>query len=370
MPKTAKYIYKRKDGRWEARYPVGKNANGSTKYMSIYGRTYNEVKSLLYQSITFDCNNYSRKKLLFSTLIDSWMQMNSVKQKPSTKLKYEYLIENHIKPYLGGYDIKEIDELLINQFLKEKLSTGRLDHKGDLSNAYVKSMLLIIESALNYGVEQELCKKLKSPINRPSPEKTEINILTEADQLKLENALKTDHSLEKIGILISLNMGLRIGEICALRWKDIDLVNNILHVRHTITRVKNTNPNISAKTILIMDTPKTKTSIRDIPITSKMYNILSIARFSATSDFVVSVSPSFVSPRTFEYRFHKKLKECNMSQINYHALRHTFATRCIEKGVDIKTLSEILGHSSVSITLNTYVHSSMTLKRQQLEKLL
>jgi integrase len=118
-----------------------------------------------------------------------------------------------------------------------------------------------------------------------------------------------------------------------------------------------------------MGTPKTKSSTRDIPITTKIYNILIEVYQNSNSEFVISSSQSFVSPRSYEYRFKKKIRQLGIADVNYHALRHTFATRCIEKGIDVKTLSEILGHSNVGITLNTYVHSSMALKREQLEKL-
>ena len=200
-------------------------------------------------------------------------------------------------------------------------------------------------------------------------EQKNIVILNSSELNILENGLSTDSSLESLGIMLSLYTGLRIGEICALRWCDIDLENKVLHVRHTIARVKNTNMVGNAKTCLVIDKPKTKSSLRDIPITTKIFSLLSTARATSVSEYVISDQSTFLSPRTYEYRFHKKLKEHNIKDINYHALRHTFATRCIEKGIDVKSLSEILGHSNVSITLNTYVHSSMELKRSQLEKL-
>ncbi len=368
MPRTAKNIYKRKDGRWEARYPVGKKENGRTRYASIYAKSYTEAKELLLkaQSTTIVPR---KNKITFSDVLNDWMKINSLNQKSATKLKYEYLIETHIIPELGGYHVGEINEVIINEFLGKKMSTGRKDRTGGLSGSYVKSMLIIIQSALNYAVEQELCPKLKSQINKPTVDQKNIAILSPLELQKLENGLSADCSLESLGIMLSLYTGLRIGEICALRWMDVDLENRILHIRHTISRVKNTDSTSDSKTRLILDTPKTKSSLREIPITTKLFPLLSNAITSSISEFVISDQSSFLSPRTYEYRFHKKLDEHNVTQINYHALRHTFATRCIEKGIDVKTLSEILGHSNVSITLNTYVHSSMELKRTQLEKL-
>lgn len=369
MPRTQKNIYKRKDGRWEARYPCGKTSDGKTKYKSIYAKSYKEVKELLAHSLYYQ-NKSNYKKILFSSVLDSWMKLRSVQQKASTKLKYEYLIEEHIKPELGGYDVKDVSEVVINTFLESKMKGGRLDHGGGLSNSYVTSMFLIIRSSLKYASDQELCRQLKSPVFKPTNQTKEIAILKVEEQKFLEEKLMTDESLESLGIIIALNTGLRIGELCALKWSDIDFDSKIIHVRHTVVRVKNLDSNINQKTILILDRPKTFTSSRDIPITTKLFPVLAKAMSVSQSDFVVSSTNSFISPRTFEYRYHKKLEEYGIAQINFHALRHSFATRCIEKGVDIKTLSEILGHSNVSITLNTYVHSSMDLKRKQLEKLI
>ncbi len=368
MPRTAKNIYKRKDGRWEARYPVGRTKNGKTKYASIYAKSYSEAKELLLKAKTSQLPP-PKKKVYFSVVLKEWMRINTLKQKAATKLKYEYLIETHISPELGGYHVGDLNEMIINEFLNMKMTNGRIDKTGGLSGNYVKTMLIIIQSALDFAVEQEWCQKLKTQIVKPTVDQKSITILNPTELQKLEDGLSEDHSLESLGIMISLYTGLRIGEICALRWCDVDLENRILHIRHTIARIKNPDPQACAKTCLVLDKPKTHSSLRDIPITSKLFILLSSAQASACSEFVISDQKSFLSPRTYEYRFHKKLENLNVFQINYHALRHTFATKCIEKGVDVKSLSEILGHSNVSITLNTYVHSSMELKRAQLEKI-
>ena len=192
----------------------------------------------------------------------------------------------------------------------------------------------------------------------------EMNTLNcQYKQKKTYNPTNTD-----LGIMLALYTGMRLGEICALKWEDIDLEHKIIHVRHTISRIKNQDPSVDAKTVLILDTPKTKTSRRDIPISSKLFRFLDMAHRNECN-YVISGDTNFMSPRTFEYRFQKKLDCCGVPRINFHGLRHTFATRCIERGVDIKSLSEILGHANVGITLNTYVHSSMDQKRKQIEKL-
>lgn len=210
-----------------------------------------------------------------------------------------------------------------------------------------------------------MCKPLSSRIIKPKTEIRSIKILTPYEQKKLEQELIIDMDCTKLGILISLYAGLRIGEICALKWENIDLNNQVICIRSTIARVLDD----SKKSILIIDKPKTKSSTRDIPIASLLLPYLYEMNKKRSSDFVVSDRSDFISPRTYEYRYHKILKKSGLPPINYHALRHSFATRCIEVGVDVKSLSEMLGHSNVSITLNTYVHSSMDLKRSQIEKL-
>lgn len=233
MPRTAKNIYKRKDGRWEARYPVGKKENGNTKYASLYARSYSEAKELL-QKAQISRITPPPKKILFSEVLEKWITVNDVNHKPATKLKYEYLIETHISPELGGYSVGDINESLINEFVRLKMTSGRIDKHGGLSGNYVKTMLIIIQSALDYAVEQEWCPKLKSQIAKPPVDQKNIVILNPSELDLLENGLSADSSLESIGIMLSLYTGLRIGEICALRWSDIDLENRVLHVRHEV----------------------------------------------------------------------------------------------------------------------------------------
>lgn len=369
MPRKAKNIYKRKDGRWEGRYVNGKKEDGRTHYSSVYGRSYLEIKEKL-RKLDQQLPYIKPNKETFSDVIDSWLLTNVNIQKPATRLKYENLINTHIKPSLGGYKIQEVDEIIINNFIEHKRTAGRLDGKGGLSNCYINTMIVIIQSVITYAVEQDLRLPLKRKIIKPAPKHKEITVLNAADLVRLEEALFTDVTPDTIGILLSLNMGLRIGEVCALQWQDIDIANKILHVRHTISRIKNEEPNSGGKTHLVIEDPKTKSSIRDIPITTRMHPVLATLKKKACSSYVISNKPTFVSPRTYEYRYHKILKELGIIPVHYHALRHTFATRCIEKGMDVKTLSELLGHSSVNITLNTYVHSSMKRKREQLEKLI
>lgn len=325
--------------------------------------------TLCYSRLYLTVLNDNKLPIIFSDVLDVWLNNNKIHQKGSTTSRYRYLIDTHIAPTLGFYNVREITANTVNTFLDRKLTSGRLDGEGGLSKSYVKSMMLIIKSALKYASDENWCSPLNSPIYKPSEEKKELIILDHNEQSKLESYLLSDINETTIGILLSLHAGLRIGEICALTWSDIDMRNKIIHIRHTVSRIRVSNGTNQTSTKLILDTPKTKDSKREIPISNFLFLVLQEEKRIAKSDYVVSNKKDFVSPRTYDYRFHKVLNCCNVSSINYHALRHTFATRCIEAGVDVKSLSEILGHSNVSITLNTYVHSSMDFKRNQIEKI-
>lgn len=370
MPRRGENIRKRKDGRWEARYPSGVNEKGQKTYSSVYGDTYKEAKEKRNWALQHQ-NSYPKmlsNTPLFSELLALWIADNRIHLKDATIYRYSYLIETHILPELGGIQVDKITSSTINAFLAKKLSDGRIDGRGGLSTAYVRSIMLVINSALQFATENRLCSPLLTQIHKPPLQSKELAVLSKDEQRILESVLLTNMDETKLGIYISLYTGLRIGEICALSWEDIDITNRIIYVRHTVTRIR-VNENGKSVTKNSIGTPKTKSSLRCVPICSALAHVLNDCLPNVTSEYVVSNNAGFVSPRTFEYRYKKILKEGRISFINYHGLRHTFATRCIESGVDVKSLSEILGHANVSITLNTYVHSSMDLKKAQLEKL-
>lgn len=369
MSRRGENIHKRKDGRWEARLIV-KDGEGIPRQVSLYGKTYKEAKEKKLSARGKDA--FCGKKIerrTFAQAAEEWMQNRFLAQKKSTRLKYQEMLERHINPELGRYPIDLLDEKQINFFLSQKLACGRICDGSGLSSSYVKTMGIIVNSVMQYAVAKNYCYPLKTKIQKPESQQREIEILDIETQRTLENCLEQDDSLTALGIKIALNTGMRIGEICALKWEDVDMKNAIIHVRHTIVRIENADVNPETKTCLIVDKPKTKTSVRDIPITQKLSYVFEDVCERRQNYFVMSGTDRFISPRTFEYRYHKLLEHYCIRQINFHGLRHTFATRCVELNVDMKSLSEILGHANVNITLNTYVHSSLELKRNQLEKL-
>lgn len=365
MPKRGENIRKRKDGRWEARYIVDRDIGGKAIYHSVYGRSYTETKEKMkLQQLKGSGKNQEINGILFKELLNEWLQNNRIRYKQSTYSKYKYMVDRHLIPNIGEMKVKDIDVASLNAFLRSKMKTGRLNNGETLSSSYVRTMAFIINATLKYAVLQELCAPVKSEIFKPVAKKCNIATLSNAEYMHLCEYCYRNLNHTSIGILIALSMGLRVGEICALRWRDIDKSCRLLHVNNTVSRIKDDGDRCR----WIMETPKTTASLRVIPVSENLMDALSQVHKQSDSDYIVSDNENFINPRTFEYRYHNEIRASKVTDVNFHALRHTFATRCVEGGMDVKTLSEILGHSSVSITLNTYVHSSLELKKQQIEK--
>ena len=367
MARRGDNIHKRKDGRWEGRYKNGFKSDGSAKYSSVYASSYSECKRKLIdaQSSTEKITKPCGYEKLFSDILRTWMYSNRIRIKGATEAKYMHLIETHIIPALGGMKIQQIDSNVINSFLDSKMKFGGIKNGDTLSPSYVRTMAIIIEAAINFAVMEGLCTPLKTPINKPTIPKNDISVLSKKAENLLTEKIYCEPTLVAIGVLLALQCGLRIGEVCALKWSDINFEAGVIHIRHTVSRV--ISPNTNQKTMLIIDTPKTLSSIRDVPIPSLLRDILLVAYKNRTSDFVVSHTHNFVGTRTFDYQYRKLLNCYNIPIISFHTLRHTYATRCAESGMDAKTLSRLLGHSSSNISLNIYVHPSMEVAMSQLE---
>lgn len=370
MPRRGDNIRKRKDGRWEARYVKNAYGGSSTKYGSVYGKSYREVKEKRDLIIKQGQCKKSDAEYRFKDILEAWQDANRVRLKESSVSRYQNLIETHILPELGNIRMSQLSAAVISRFLAIKLDRGRLDGTGGLSAAYVRSIMLIISSAISYGADANLCNPPHFPIAKPSSPPKELVVLSPVQQSMFEEELLENMDDSKLLIFITLYTGLRIGEACALKWEDISTECNILYVRQTVSRVWFFEDG-KKYSQWIVGSPKTNSSFRCIPICSRLRTVLENYPYRKKSGYILSniIHGGFVSPRTFEYRYKKILGSCGLDPVNYHTLRHTFATRCIEHGVDIKSLSEILGHSNAAITLNTYVHSSIELKRIQLEKL-
>ena len=371
MSRRGENIRKRKDGRWEGRYIKKHDATGKAIYGSVYAKTYLEVKRKLTEMNTKVHNNalpLKKHKITFREVLYLWLENSRMNLKPQTYANYSYMIESHILPIIGSTLVSKIDAKYINAFLLKKSTNGRLDGKGGLSASYIKKISFIVIAALEFAVKENYCEPIKGDIIKPIKKKKELEVLSITEQAQLERFIMADIDDRKLGIMLSLYAGLRIGEVCGLRWCDIDFETQTIHIRHTVERIKNIDATINeSKTKLILGDAKTLSSNRIVPIPSNLLCLLKEYRKSGELFLLKGCSYSYTDPRTYQYSFQNYLTACQIRSINYHALRHTFATRCIESGMDIKSLSEMLGHASVNITLNTYVHSSLEHKRNQLE---
>ena len=366
MSRKGENIYKRKDGRWEGRYLKGYDADGKAKYGYVYAKSYRETRQKLIESRQIPMEIYTKdiRKLTFSQLATQWLGYIKRNVKESSYTMYEGIVWKHLLIDLGEFKLSELSNQVLEAYL-----------------------------------------------------------LQNVDSIKA-------------GVLLCLYTGIRIGELCALKWKNIDLENEQIEIRTTMQRIRNTegaspgklqaaektqtekmpaersqtekilrekepmdemltgkiqmdklqreklqmgktqmtkftNGSINGfpKTKIIITTPKTKSSIRNIPLPKKIVNVLRMFQSGEDDYFLTGSSIKYLEPRTIQYRFKKYLRDCHIPDTNFHTLRHTFATRCVELGFEIKSLSEILGHSNVNITLNRYVHSSMEMKRENMSKL-
>lgn len=301
----------------------------------------------------------------FTYVLYEWLENNRIRLKMQTYAKYHQIIEQHIVPTLGALPIEDVTAATVNQFLYQKSQQGKPANGGALSASSIRTIAFIIKSVLVYAEQKYDCKLLRGKICVPAKEKKQLQVLTGAEQQRLEQACFAYGTDKDLGILLSLYTGLRLGEVCGLAWQDIDRTTCTMYIRHTVERVKlPQSQSDTAKTNLLLLDTKTISSNRIIPFPE----LLLQAMPHNTTGFVLpGKCHEYIDPRTLQYFFQKRLQQCGIRSINYHALRHTFATRCVESGMDMKSLSEILGHADVAITMNIYVHSSIEHKRKQLE---
>lgn len=371
MPRKGENIYKRKDGRWEGRYPKERISGEKTHYGYVYGKTYGEVKTKLNElkSFSYSPEKEIRPPCSYDLVLDLWLSAVQINVKESSYARYQYLVEKYIRPSLGKYSIDMIGSQLIEQYVTRLLYAGRIDNNGGLSPKSVADILTIVKATLEYAKYSGYdisCNLKKIAIKKDNKE---MRVLSFDEQQQLTSYLLREVDLTKFGILLSLYTGIRLGEVCALRWEHLHIKEGYVEVRGTMQRIRNVGDFDHQKTKIMITTPKSKCSIRDIPLPQFLID-LARQLISNPEDFVLTGEKSkFIEPRTLQNRFKKYAKLCDIQSANYHCLRHTFATRCVEVGFEIKSLSEILGHANVNITLNRYVHSSFELKKENMQKL-
>lgn len=364
MPKKGENIHKRKDGRWEGRYK-----NGDGKYISVYGKSYREAKDKLRagqaakKDSTAGAEFCSAPAVSFKKVCEEWLSAKEFKIKVSTYSAYYTVVHNHLIPFWSDRDIYKIDfSVEVPQLVQQKANEG-------LSSKRIQEIIQRLKQVLQFAKKHYGVAPLDVELDIQQYSGKEIAVLTEEEQQKLTDLLLIREDVRKLGVLLSLYMGLRIGEICALQWSDIDFVSGVLTISKTLQRVKNFDQNSPNKTAVVIGTPKSIKSRRSLPIPQFLLKILKEYRGRGNEYILTGSTTAFIEPRQYENILKSYLKTACVRPVNYHALRHTFATRAIEKNVDIKTLSEILGHSSITITLQLYVHPSMKNKQICMEKI-
>ncbi|MBQ8599969.1 MAG: site-specific integrase [Clostridia bacterium] len=360
MPRRGECIYKRKDGRWEARYVREIGPDGKKKYGSVYAESYRAVKEKQqYFLLSPIRQQHHSAQFRVTELLARWLNHVQFQVKKSTYCKYEGLCRNHIQPEIGSVPLALVSREMIERFAEKQRVGGRL-RGGTLSVKTVNDILIVLGLSFDFAEEEYGLSMPKVSFLRE--EKKEARVLSREEQERLTAELLTDMDLFKFGALLALHTGLRIGELCALLWED--MTETYIVVNKTMQRLSKAE----GKTEVIIDSPKSKTSRRIVPLPSFLFPY--IERFRQSGGYVIHAPKSVHSePRTVQQKFREITRRLGLEEVTFHTLRHTFATRCVEVGFDIKTLSEILGHADVKTTLNRYVHSSFELKQRNMEKL-
>ena len=354
-------IFKRKDGRWEARYIKNREPSGKIVYGFCYGKTYKEVKEKVSEMRVFEqVAAPSAGRHRFGYYCEEWLKSCRGRLKASTCERYASAVEKHIKPKLGSCYPQAVNDELVSDFSSILLSEG-------LAPKTVKDILIVLRLALKFTSKQLRYGLKEVEILYPKEQKTEARVLSLEEQNRLVSYLSEDIDCCKFGVLLALLTGLRIGELCALKWENISLDDKTIKVTATMQRLKSESG--AAKTEVVIGSPKSDLSSRVIPLSDTAQRLCKYMEIKDRSAYILTGAGNFIEPRTLQYRLKKYTKDCGLEGVHFHTLRHTFATRCVEVGFEIKSLSEILGHSTTAITMERYVHSSMKLKRENMQKL-
>ena len=300
-------------------------------------------------------------EIKFSEIVALWKEDKKQYVKRSTFAVYSLLIENHILPVFGEMGL--VEEQDVQTFVFRKLNE-RLSHKT------IKDILIVLKMILRFGVKNHMTEYRQIDIKFPTErDKHSIDILSRSHQKQIMVYIQTHFTFKNLGIYICLSTGIRIGEICALTWDDLDVENGIIHVRKTIQRIYIMEKS-RKHTEVILDTPKTKNSIREIPMTKDLLKMVRPVKKVVNGNFyVLTNEPQPTEPRTYRNYYTRLILSLGLPSMKFHGLRHSFATRCIESKCDYKTVSVLLGHSNISTTLNLYVHPNMEQKKRCIDRM-
>ena len=297
----------------------------------------------------------------FAEYCSQWLQNSQPRLKASTYAKYNSQIANHIVPMLGACCAATLTNAELDIF------SGYLRETEGLSAKTQKDILVLLSSILKYAGKYEPRYLLLHP-EFPKVVRREMRVLSRAEQKRLIVYLTTDMDSVKFGILLALLTGMRIGEVCALKWEDISLPDERIRINRTLQRIQKSESG-SKRTQVVITAPKSAKSVRSIPMSPLALGLCQKMWSPNPQAYILTGTADYMEPRVLQYRLRKYTADCHLEDVHFHTLRHTFATRCMEVGVETKVLSDILGHSSISITLDRYVHASFDIKRENIQKL-
>lgn len=358
--RTGPNIYKRKDGRWEARVLLARKPGGKSRYKYLYASTYREAaraKTNYENALSASVKVTPMNSLSFSEAARKWLDAFQKKWKPATYNKYVNCLQKYILPEWEAVAAAGITQECYDALISHLEET--------LSDSSLRTVNTVIIGCLRHSLR---CVPILCKAPTENPKNTSLVTLSELEAARLTEALRERSDLSAVGILLALHSGIRIGELCALRWEDICVEQQLLHIRHTLQRIQvpQAAPE-QPKTRLLLGLPKNKRE-REIPIHPAIFQQLQeLDRIYPPSAYLLSGTEKPVEPRTIANRFKRILKDTGIRDIHFHALRHTFATCCVESNVNIPALSEMLGHSSIKITVDRYVHLSQKFKQSQIK---
>lgn len=346
-------IYYRKDGRWEGRYAIGRKSNGRIKYGYVYGKKYQTVRDKLLplkQQSDRMIQLYGKSMMTYSEWVTQWKKEIQKTIKLSTYSNYCYKLSRYLLPHLGTTPLYQVTseriQEIIDIFMKEKLSPSS-----------IQIIHCLLKKTLNDAKKQGLlyqnpCDAVKLPKRIPR----KVRALTIEQQRSLLKVVDKSDDNKDQAVILALNTGMRIGEIAALKWSDIDFNRGIISITQTCNRVKSSD---NQRTIVNYDAVKSTASHRIIPMNQKVWKLLKRLKEKSDAEFVFSIGDKGCEPRVLTYHFHQLRKKARLENIHFHQLRHTFATRCLEAKVGITSVSALLGHASTKMTLDVYSDSML-----------
>lgn len=367
MARRGENIRKRKDGRWEGRYIKARTPEGKIQWGYVYGTAYVEVKRVLIQrKAEAGFYNLNRTDLTFEALAEVWLHSlrNSIKE--STYAHYSYTLHKYLLPVLSKVPVASLEESFLEQAMQQIITPTDAGRK-PLGNSSARECLSMLRRICKYATHLRLIRPMELEVALPKAIDKISAPLSPAEQQRLHQYVQANPTPRKIGLLLGLELGLRIGEICGLQWGDFDLKLGTLNINRTVCRISCGN----GHTKVVIQMPKTRTSRREIPIPKQLSLMLKKLHGSASNAawFLSGSESKPTEPRCYRKSIKAYLKQATVRQVRPHALRHTFATTCLQAGCDVKTLSELLGHANANITLQRYVHSDLTRKRREMNRI-